>query len=233
MSKIHYIHIPNNLICTKIINHYAVYLYVIMRIHSWDDKETGVHKYISKTKLLLERLEWKDRKTLKKYLKELKEYGYIDYKFNDIKSGQDIEIFFIKQKYGKKYNNYFVEIEKEGLFNVIILAKETFVFEKEKITDKTIRKTMDFKEQAIRLFAYYCIKYKIHNEYGSAFAYVAYSIINNDIGVRDNNIKAINTTLNKGKILNVQIGDQYKDDKGKCVRERNHYTPLCKVKGKT
>jgi len=234
-KKVQYIHIPNNLICTKEINHNAIYLYMILRMYSWDDKITNIHKYISKSKVLLERLNWKDRKTLKKYLKQLKEYGYITYDFDNIKSGQDIEIFFIKQKYGKKYNNYFVEIEKEGLLKVISIAKEIIIFEKDKITKKYIRKVIDLKEQAIRLFSYYCIKFKVHNdeEYNiSAYAFPSYSTINKDIGIRDNNIKAINTNLHKGKILKVEIGDMFLNDDGRKVRERNHYIPLCKIKGK-
>ena len=40
-KKIQYIQIPNNLICTKEISHYAVFLYIVLVINSYN-KTTNI-----------------------------------------------------------------------------------------------------------------------------------------------------------------------------------------------
>ena len=175
-----------------------------------------------KVSKLLELTGWKSTKTLKKYLIELKELNYVDFDFINLPKNTNIQIKIVKQSYGK--DNYFVSIEKECLLKIIEIANEVLAKRDKK------KKIFDLKEQAIRLFSYYCIKYK--KEVG--FAYVAYSIIKLETGIRDANIKAINTILHKNNILDVTIGGRYivYDEEKKNYRERNHYIPLCKIKNK-
>lgn len=215
-KKIQYIQIPNNLICTKEISHYAVYLYIVLVINSYN-KTTNI-----KINKLLDITNWKTTKTLKKYLNELKQYNYINYDFNNLPKNDNIQIKIIKQSYGK--NNYFVAIERECLIKIMEITSKVYLKRNKK------KQEYDLKEQAIRLFSYYCIKYK--KEVG--FAYVAYSIIKLETGIRDANIKAINSILHKNNILEVTIGGRYilDDEEKKNIRERNHYIPLCKIKNK-
>lgn len=214
-KKMQYIQIPNNLVCTKDISHYAVFLYVVLVINSYNRQ---VNTKISN---LLELTGWKTTKTLKKYLNELKELKYINYDFVDLPKNSNAIINITKQSYGK--DNYFIGIEKECLLKIIDIADEIQIKRDKK------KKQIDLKEQAIRLFSYYCIKY--NKDIG--FAYVSYSIINLETGIRYSNIKSINTILHKNNILQVIIGDRYiTEDESKNVRERNHYIPLCKIKNK-
>lgn len=215
-KKIQYIQIPNNLICTKDISHFAIFLYVVLVINSFNKI---VNIKISK---LLELTGWKSNKTLKKYLTELKQLNYINYDFIDLPKNTNAEIKISKQSYGK--DNYFVGIDRECLLKIMEITSEVLAKRDKK------KKVVDLKEQAIRLFSYYCIKY--NKDVG--FAYVAYSIIKLDTGIRDANIKSINTILHKNKILEVTIGGRYilDDEDKKNIRERNHYIPLCKIKNK-
>lgn len=217
-KKIQYIQIPNNLICTKEISHYAVFLYIVLVINSYN-KTTNI-----KINKLLDITNWKTTKTLKKYLNELKQYNYINYDFNNLPKNDNIQIKIIKQSYGK--NNYFVAIERECLIKIMEITSKVYLKRNKK------KQEYDLKEQAIRLFSYYCIKYK--KEVG--FAYVAYSIIKLETGIRDANIKAINSILHKNNILEVTIGGRYintnDNNNNTNIRERNHYIPLCKIKNK-
>jgi hypothetical protein len=139
------VNVPISIINNKAIKTFETYLYVCLKQLAIND-ELNVY-----TKQLLDILQWKDRKTLKKYLKLLRDKGYISFNFDNLPQC----IFNINEVNDEFINIKYSDIEK-------------------------IKSFLDSgKEHIIRLAYFYKLRY-ITNEYTSySTIYDCTSIRNN------------------------------------------------------
>lgn len=203
-KKESYIHVPFEILCNDNINNNAFYLYVILKTSCSNNKVK-----IS-TRKLLQNLYWNDKRTLKKYLNELKILGFIMFDFNDFpKDGiLNIDIF--------KVTKPFVRIKRSTILKIIEVTQNTLIKQKKEKTYK------DLKEHSLRLYLFYLKNFNKN----CGYAFVSYEEIFNITKMSDKYIKSINNTLRKNQILEIKIGDRYVNKNGNNVRERNHYYPL-------
>ena len=190
--------IPFDLICDKKINHGSVYLYTILKDNIYQTNEVNIFNTKLKSKL-----NWKDNKTMKKYLSQLRDYGYIGYEFCNLpnKTAMQIHIRPLQNK------EYYILITSKTLHVIL----DTFNKIEPNMTD-----------QAVRLYMYYIKNY--NTEYG--YAFTSYKNIKDDTGIRNENIKIINNIFRKEKIVFLQVGDRYLNEQNMNLRERNKYQPL-------
>jgi hypothetical protein len=193
-KKISRIEAPFSLICNKDISCKAFYLYIILRL-TYNDTTQNINIY---PKNLLQKLNWKDNKTLKKYLKELKDNNYITYDFTDLPIKKEpIQIYLTQNKLDKEYS----EVDRDTIQQIIDCCSNTIIKSKDKITNKIIKTTIDLKEHGLRLFYFY---EKNYNQ-KCGYAYPTYQEIFKNTGVRSTYIKALNYILLDLYILYLSI----------------------------
>lgn len=197
--------------------YHELYLFVALKMACVNNK---VNIY---SKKLLELLQWKDRKTLKKYLESLKSQGYINYEFKDFPIHSPLQIDIVNSK------KQFTQVDTDTINSIKWQMSQCKVKRKNK-DNKYETIIEDLKEMAMKLFYYYETYYNA--DYGYAFP--SYKLINQETGISTNYIKILNKNFNRYELVQVDIGDKYQeeDDEGntKTKRERNKYAPMCKRK---
>lgn len=201
--------ISNNLIRDRTyyeynLHHKEFYLYVLLKLYAQKD----IVRLQPKT--LLQITQWSKYSVLKKYLRGLKQKEVIDYNFND-NDFRKIDVCIIHLLIDTKNENFTI-VDEYTINRIIKCCQNVLV-----VHNKTERYE-DLKEQAIKLFFYYEMKY-----YGEEFN-VSYKTINTDTGIHYRYIKAINEVFNKNKIVSVKIGNKSDNN----IRNPNIYYPIYK-----
>lgn len=219
-KKIYSVQVPNILIFTP--KHYnELYLYVIL-------KSINGNKPIDRySHELLELLQWKDIRTLKKYLLNLKNEGYINYNFDDLPQTSKLHIEKTDIKKFKKLNkngklSYFTQVNIKLIHKIIDSTIECKIKQYSKKNKKSATKILDLKERSLTLFYYYKSWYNPKMGYSCQ----AYKQIHKDTGISYEYIKIINKILHKNQLVKVILGDKTKNIDGYNKRERNKYIPV-------
>jgi hypothetical protein len=197
-----------------------LYLYIILKVIS-KGRTTNIY-----SNSLLERLGWKDTRTLKKYLRSLKSQNYITYDFEDLPQTETLKISFTPIRYFKKTDNkkesYYKQVTESSILKIIKFMYNCKVVryspKNREIESETYE---DLKERAVMLFYYYKMKY--NSNYGYGFA--SYKEIHTDTGISNEYIKIINDKFNFYNIVKVENGKK-DTKKGMNKKERNKYIPL-------
>jgi hypothetical protein len=196
-----------------------MYLYVTLKLASYDNKLNIFSK-----NLLSNYVHWSKNETLKKHLILLREYGYIEYNFNDFPMNKPLEIRNLP------LDEPFTQVDNITIKKIIECAKQTTVWKGSK--DNKSKHMEDVKEMAVKLFYYYCCYYNA--DLGKAFT--KYEQIHNETKISNTYIKSINNMFSENKLVDITIGDFYKyeTDDGKVmnIRPKNKYIPICNVKKK-
>lgn len=147
---------------------------------------------------LLEYLLWKDKRTLIKYLDELKEVDLIKYK-------ADRAYLIIESVYIGKRQTFIQPsaIERIKQFRYIFVSK----------------KKQDLKEAQVRLFCLYNLFY--NKDLNKAFP--SYQYINKELGIKFNYISAINENFDMFNIVNIKKGEWIDGKKRKNNEYRSAY----------
>lgn len=200
--------ISNNLIRDRTyyeynLHHKEFYLYVLLKLYAQKD----IVRLQPKTLLQITR--WSKYSVLKKYLRGLKQKEVIDYSFND-NDFRKVDVCIIHLLIDTKNENFTI-VDEYTINRIIECCQNVLV-----VHNKT-KRYEDLKEQAIKLFFYYEMKY-----YGEEFN-ISYKKIKEDTGIHYKYIKAINNVFNDNKIVIVNIGDK----KNNNIRNCNTYIPIC------
>lgn len=204
------IQVSNNMLTNKTIKHEAIYLYIILKSIC---KNNQVNIYAAK---LLKILNWKDIRTLRKYLLILYELQYIDIRYDKMPKHKSLEFNLINNP--KK--NY-VQVDIDTIGKIISVSQAVPLHIKE---DTVI---LNLQEMAVRLFYIYEMYYNVHQ--GKAFP--EYKDITNNTGISSKHITALNKVFEENKIVKIKHGDWYEiEDLGESVlrrKGRNEYRPKC------
>lgn len=198
-NKISKIGIPKNLLLGKENKPHEVYLYTILKLFASNNLVS------INVSTLMKKLKWKDHRTLKRYLFILKTKKFINFDFETLPKFQPMQIRLTKIK-------IYTSVSRDTLNKLIDL--DCIV--------QNNNKKINLKESILRLYIYYIEKY--NEEY--KYAFPSYAGISEEIGLRNENIKAINSYLMQNYFLYVQIGGKiYLNEEDHSVRERNKYIP--------
>lgn len=214
MSQFNRVH--NDIVTNFQITNRAFYLYVMLK-----DLCPNNEKLYAYSKEILDHMLWKSKKTLKKYLKELKCMKIIDYDFDDLPINKPLTITFTY-----KEEDHYTYVDTDTINNIKNIGQCVLVRWKEKDKDNPSVKIihediMNLKEDCIRLFYLYVHYYNI--DMGGAFP--AYNTIVEKTSITPRYIKAINDMFNKNHLVTVIVGKRHNDSN---VRARNTYIPIYK-----
>jgi hypothetical protein len=190
-----------------------LYLYITLR--QICNYKTNIININAKT--LLEKLNWSDNRTLKKYLQKLKDEKYIEYDFNSIAKYKPIEIKMIEIK------SNFILVSQDVIQRTTEATQQVKI--KEKSNSKEIIKERDIRERAIRLI--YFFKYFSTMEDSKRNGYIcpSYDQIKDNTGIDKNYIRVITKSLKKAKLIEITSAKNYKGytEDGNHTLERNKY----------
>jgi len=191
----------------------AYYLYTYLKLYAKGNQY--VYIYLNE---LMELLQWKDKKTVKKYLIELKKLKYIYYDFGEENSfpiNQPLHINILQSE----HNETFTQIDINTIQKLQNIGKEIEVINyKDKNKNIIIS---DLKEITLRLFYLYEKNYFRKEGNGTKIAYAKLGYVTK---CSDKNIKAINNTLVKRNMLEVIVGKRHNTNSRRTV---NEYKPIC------
>lgn len=170
-------------------------------------KESIVRAYSS---TILEKAKWNDRRTLKRYLYNLKQNNLITYDFTTlpINKALVINILSIPDE------DHFTQIDIDTIQKIINFCSNIEIKNKD---NKLI--SIDLKEMGIRLFYLYESYYNDNIGY----AFPTYEQINHDTGISNIYIQILNDIFNKNKLVIVNYGEKKDNDR----RYNNTYIPVC------
>lgn len=203
--------IPHNVIRNPKISHNAIYLYMILKTMT---ASQTVNAYSTS---ILEKAQWKDRRTLKKYLEELKKLELVSYPYNNFPINKTLTIKIISIPNGE----YFTQVDEFTIQKIIDLSTNTKVETDINQLNHT-KKTLDLKEMAIRLFYYYESYY--NKEFKIAFP--SYRTINLETKISNIYIKSLNYLFNINGLVIVNQGKKKNNNE----RGNNTYIPVCNRK---
>ncbi|WFD09039.1 hypothetical protein [Tepidibacter hydrothermalis] len=209
-KKIKKIQVPNSLILDKRISHNAFALYVILKNFSFND---NVNIYPTK---LLKAIEWKDMRTLKKYLEILNDLKYINMITSKIVKYECIKLTI------RGVENDFTQVDINTMYKIIECTLRVPI----KGNDNEIE-VKNLKEMALRLFYYYEKNY--NTLLGKAFP--SYRKTSEELCIGKSYISALNDIFNKNDIVKVKKGNwvetEYEDGVILPRRMCNEYIPIC------
>lgn len=212
------IQIPTDIIRNPLVSHNTIYLYLILKTMTSSLKVTAYSTTI------LEKAQWNDRRTLKKYLLELKQKELISYNFNDFPINKPLLIEITPILKGTQ----FTQVDIETIQRIIDVAKNIPIDiltetdnqnTQDKQSVKQFKYNPDLKEMAIRLFYLYESYYNINFN----VAFPSYRVINSDTKISNTYIKILNKIFNDNELVIVNYGQKIDWNK----KSNNTYVPIC------
>jgi hypothetical protein len=204
------IQVPNELLTNKAMKHEIIYLYIILKSICVKNK---VNIYSDN---LLKKLNWKDIRTLKKYLQLLYNIKYIDTNYDKMPKHKPLS-FNLLNNTRKNYT----QVDIDTIHKVIDVSKEVPLQVKKNIT------ILNLQEMALRLFYIYEMYYNVYEEK----AFPEYADITSNTGISSKYIVAINRVFEQKKIVKIKHGEWYEtnDENDNVVKRksRNEYKPKC------
>jgi hypothetical protein len=214
------VRIKDKITDNSLLTNKAYYLYVYLKLYAKGNQY--IYIYLNE---LMELIQWKDKKTVKKYLIELKNLKYIYYEFNEdnpnnFPINQPLHINILDEDNSEQYTqidiNTILKLQKVGKEIRVVNYKD-----KNKITIIS-----DLKEVTLRLFYLYEKNYFRKQNNGTKITYANIQYITKS---SDKNIKAINNTLVKNDMLEIIVGKRFNSDSRRTV---NEYKPICEITNK-
>lgn len=202
------IQITHEILVNRQIPHEAIYLLIHIK-----NKASNNHVRIYSSKLINE-LNWKDTRTLKKYLNILYDIGEIDTQYKTLPKHKPLE--FNINPIGK----HFTQVDIDTINKIKELCQETPLIVKGKET------ILNLQEMSLRLFYLY---EKYYNKQKGK-AYPEYKQIVQDTGMSSKHIKVINDWLELNGILEIEHGEYYVNEDEETRKGRNQYIPICNRK---
>jgi len=197
--------ISTDVIRNPLVSHHAIYLYITLK-EMMDYRTYRVDAYSAN---ILKNANWSDRRTLKKYLSELKQIELITYEFVNFPINKPLLITINP-------------IPDDAQFTQV---DELTIKKINDVTwDHLIMTNIDMKEMAIRLFYLYESYYNSYYE----IAFPSFRVINSDTRISNIYIKLLNELFNKNKLVIVKYGSQVEWNK----KGNNTYIPICDRKTK-
>lgn len=193
------IQIPTHIIRNSLISSNAIYLYIILKTM------TSSLKVVAYSSTILERTLWTDRRTLKKYLQELKHNSLISYDFDKFPINKPLllNITPIEKE------EHFTQVDVDTIQKIISATNDVLVN----------NKPQDLKETAIRLFYLYESYYNTNYD----IAYPSYTVINKETRIKHQTIKILNDVFHANGIVKVNYGEKSEWNRNK----NNTYVPIC------
>lgn len=207
-KKIQKIQIENEMIIDTEIPHSAFAMFVELKMKSYNNV---TELYIP---ILMQKLGWKDKRTLKKNINILIDKGYIVNDINRLIMNKPIRFEL------KKIEGYYTQVDIHTLKKIRSVTRD-------KLEVIGVKEKVDVYDRALRLFYYYEKNYNIN--YGKAFT--PYELIIEQTKIHSTYIKTINNLFSKSKLVAIVLGEWYEKeiDDGMFIPQKscNEYIPLC------
>jgi hypothetical protein len=202
------IQIPTHIIRNPLISHHAIYLYTILKPMI----NTNTLIITAYTTTILDKAKWNDRRTLKKYLQELKQKELISYDFTNFPINKPLQIEILPIPSGE----HFTQVDTDTIQRIIDVCSNISVQDK---NNPSKHNSIDLKEMAIRLF----YLYESYYNYNFNYAFPSYLQINQDTNISNIYIKILNQTFDKNKLVIVNYGERINNER----KINNTYIPIC------
>lgn len=209
-KRVQRVQIHNSLIVDAEIPQPAFALFIELKMKSYEDV---AELYLP---ILMQKLGWKDKRTLKKNVDILMEKGYITNKVGRLVATKPVR--FELKPIGD--GEAFTQVD-------IYTLKKIRSATRDKIEVGGVKGLTDVYDRALRLFYYYEKNY--NPNYGKAFT--PYEMITKETKIHSTYIKAINDLFIKNKLVAIMGGTWYEKEieDGLFIPQKscNEYIPIC------